>query len=584
MAKEGKYYTNIRARILVPVIIALIFIAAIGVYSAYVFYIKLQVSQLEEKKQRMDLSFNARIETDSQRISGLINIIKKNKKIENALKARNRDELFIAAKELYNTYNQNFEITHFYFHDIDGVNFLRVHHPDRYGDLIQRATLRQAMITQKLAYGLELGVFGQFVLRVVEPFYIDNVLAGYIELGREINSITQSLKSSVGIEKIILIDKTLINRDDWSHVFGRQAAWDDYKKWVMASPTVLVSHDALRKAIAQMKTSSTPVIIEEQMKKFITTKVPLTDMSGKEVGFSVLLLDSTSGNIQLINVINNIVIIGVIIIFLIASFYYIYVGRIQNQLDITYQDLSRKISEHQLAEEELRKNRDALKTSNQELESYSYSIAHDLRTPLRAITGFSQIIEEEEGSRLSEDGRNSLARIILAGKRMSRLIEDILKLSLITRMDLNYQEVDLSIMANEIREHLETMYSNRKIEWVIQSDVLVNGDARLIERVLENLLGNAVKYTAAVDHARIEFGQTRHTGDVIYFVRDNGIGFDMQYSSKLFGTFQRLHGEEYDGTGVGLATVQRIIHRHGGKVWAEAEVDRGATFYFTLGK
>ena len=130
-------------------------------------------------------------------------------------------------------------------------------------------------------------------------------------------------------------------------------------------------------------------------------------------------------------------------------------------------------------------------------------------------------------ARLSGDGRNNLARIISAGKRMSRLIEDILKLSLITRMDLNYQKTDLSVMANEIREHLETVHSNRKIEWVIQGDVQVNGDARLIERVLENLLGNAVKYTEAVDHARIEFGRTRHTEDVIFFVRDNGIGFDM---------------------------------------------------------
>lgn len=276
-------------------------------------------------------------------------------------------------------------------------------------------------------------------------------------------------------------------------------------------------------------------------------------------------------------------ILGFVIVSLIVSAYFIYIGKIQIQLDTTYAALNRKIADHQLAEQELRQSSDALKASNQELESYSYSIAHDLRAPLRSITSFSQIIEEEDHDKLSGDGRNNLARIISAGKRMSQLIEDILKLSRITRIELSCQEIDLSIMVNEIRQRLESIYPDRLVEWVIQNDVTIYADARLIERVMENLLGNAIKYTEKFEHARIEFGRIQHTNEVIYYVRDNGIGFDMQYTGKLFGPFQRLHGDEYDGTGIGLATVQRIIHRHGGRVWSEAEVDKGAIFYFTMG-
>lgn len=584
MSAENGTYSKIRFRILLPVSIALIAVIVIGIFSAYRYFVNQQNYSLEVKKQRLETSFNVRLETDSQQISGLIRLLKKNKKIEQAWKVKKRDVLLNVSREFYQTFKQDFDITHFYYHDLAGVNFLRVHQPNRHGDKIERISFLQAKAAYQRVYGLELGVFGQFVLRVVEPWYIDGVLAGYIELGKEVDSLSKDIKASVGIEQIIFIDKKLVNRKDWNQVFGAQTSWEEYEKWVMATSTLSISPEIIKIALKQIEVSEKPVNIENQIKKYIAFKVPLTDMGGKQVGFSLLLHDSTIDSIHLRNIIKNMLILGFVIVSLIVSAYFIYIGKIQLQLDTTYAALNKKIVDHQLAEQELRQSSDALKASNQELESYSYSIAHDLRAPLRSITSFSQIIEEEDHDKLSDDGRNNLARIISAGKRMSQLIEDILKLSRITRIELSCQEVDLSIMVNEIKQRLESIYPDRLVEWVIQNDVTIYADARLIERVMENLLGNAIKYTEKFEHARIEFGRIQHTNEVIYYVRDNGIGFDMQYTGKLFGPFQRLHGDEYDGTGIGLATVQRIIHRHGGRVWSEAEVDKGATFYFTLGK
>jgi signal transduction histidine kinase len=224
-----------------------------------------------------------------------------------------------------------------------------------------------------------------------------------------------------------------------------------------------------------------------------------------------------------------------------------------------------------------------LEASNRELESYSYSIAHDLRTPLRAVTSFSQILQEDAGAKLDEDEKQSLERVIRAGKYMARLIDDILELSRISRTRLEAERFDLSRLARDIASRLDMAYPDRHVEWRIQDGLKVRGSRLLLEVSLDNLFSNAWKYTEKADPACIEFGATRQNGEIVYFVKDNGVGFDMQYADKLFKPFQRLHSQEdYPGTGVGLATVERVIRRHGGSIWAESEEGRGATFLFSL--
>lgn len=233
---------------------------------------------------------------------------------------------------------------------------------------------------------------------------------------------------------------------------------------------------------------------------------------------------------------------------------------------------------------ELQHRATALETANRELDAFSYSVSHDLRAPLRAIDGFSRILEQEYGERLDDRGRDYLGRIRKAAQHMAALIDDLLKLSRVTRTELQLETVDLSGLAAEVLAGLQRRDPQRAVRCIIEPGMEVRGDPRLLRVVLDNLLENAWKFTAPRAEAVLEFGVREEGGEAVFFLRDNGVGFDMAYANKLFGAFQRLHdARDFPGTGIGLATVQRVIHKHGGRVWAEADSDRGATFYFTLG-
>ncbi len=225
-----------------------------------------------------------------------------------------------------------------------------------------------------------------------------------------------------------------------------------------------------------------------------------------------------------------------------------------------------------------------MEATNKELEAFSYSVSHDLRAPLRTIDGFSLAILEDFGDQLNDEGRNYLMRIRTAAQRMAQLIDDLLNLSRVTRAPLNPEPTSLSTVAQHIARELQQTEPNRIVEFAITPNIIANCDPRLMKVVLENLLNNAWKFTSKQELARIEFGTVDDPADGrVYFVRDNGAGFDMAYVNKLFGAFQRLHtSSEFPGIGIGLAIVQRIINRHGGRVWAEGELNKGAAFFFTL--
>ncbi len=224
-----------------------------------------------------------------------------------------------------------------------------------------------------------------------------------------------------------------------------------------------------------------------------------------------------------------------------------------------------------------------LEATNKELEAFSYSVSHDLRAPLRTIDGFSRAVLEDYAQVLDDEGRSYLNRVRAATQQMAQLIDDLLKLSRVTRTEMHRDDVDLSAMARDIAATLQRTQPERQAQITIDKDMIVRGDTRLLNVVLTNLLGNAWKFTEGKQAAEIRLGKMERDGKKIYFVRDNGAGFDMAYAHKLFGAFQRLHSDsEFKGSGIGLATVQRIIRRHGGQVWAEGEVGQGAGFYFTL--
>jgi signal transduction histidine kinase len=236
-------------------------------------------------------------------------------------------------------------------------------------------------------------------------------------------------------------------------------------------------------------------------------------------------------------------------------------------------DLERRVAERTVQ----------LEATNQELESFSYSVSHDLRSPLRSMDGFSQVLLEDYGGKLDEEGKDALNRIRAASQRMGNLIDDLLRLSQVTRAKLNVTQVDLSAISREIADSLDREQSGRSVEWAIEPALRIRADAALIRIAMQNLLQNASKFTGRMARPVIRVGALERGAKTVYFVADNGVGFDMAHAAKLFGAFQRLHhAGDFPGTGIGLAIVQRIIHRHHGQIWAEAKESEGATFFFTL--
>ena len=250
----------------------------------------------------------------------------------------------------------------------------------------------------------------------------------------------------------------------------------------------------------------------------------------------------------------------------------------------------RDVSERKRIEEEakeldrqLRHQNTELLSVNRELESFAYSVSHDLRAPLRSIDGFSVALQEDCADQLNDEGKDYLERIRNATGRMARLIDDLLELSRMTRSELRPETVDLSAMVEDVANQCSVSDPDRQVSFAIEPGLTIEGDRSLLRAMMENLVGNACKFSSKKPDARVEFGAIPENNHLVYFVRDNGAGFDMAYANKLFGVFQRLHdASEFPGTGVGLATVQRIVHRHGGRIWAESKPGEGASFFFTL--
>jgi two-component system sensor kinase len=233
--------------------------------------------------------------------------------------------------------------------------------------------------------------------------------------------------------------------------------------------------------------------------------------------------------------------------------------------------------------EELEKERKKLEAANKELEAFAYSVSHDLRVPLRAIDGFSRILVEDYQDDLDDEGKRLIGIIRENTKKMGQLIDDILHLSRAGRQEMNITQIDMASLFKNTFDELKRTHEDRNIELELETIPPAYGDRTLLQQVISNLIANSIKFTTPRDPAIIEVGSKKGDKENIYYVKDNGVGFDMKYSSKLFGLFQRLHGQnEFEGTGVGLSIVQRIIRRHGGDVWGEGKVDQGATIYFSL--
>jgi len=563
---------RITSRILAPFVMIILFALSGVIAGTYWLQQRSIETHSAQLKQHVWAAYADNLKDAASLLASLSDFIESNRLIQRAWLAKDRQALLEAARPAYKRISMEGRVTHLYFHTTDRVNFLRVHTPGRYGDLIDRHTLIEASTNREWAWGVELGVYGQFVLRVVKPWLIDGELVGYIELGSNIEYLTRQVKKMTGADLVVVIDKEYIEFEAWSDrhsQLGDSVDWNLLAEKLIIDQTLGVLPKQLLEYISRGIEDDVSLTISDEQQIYDASLLPAVDANDELLGNIWILLDITEQNRDLKTLTTVFVVASMVLAGLIIFLFYAYVFRIQSRLSKVYANLRREITER--------------KQVQQQLESYSYTIAHDLRAPLRSITSFSQILAEEIGDTVRGDARDALQRVIRAASNMAELIDDILELSRISRKEMSVGSVDLSECARQYLERLKAEEQGRRLEYQVQNDITVSGSKELLHAALENLLDNAWKFTSERETRRIQFGTTVLNGETVYFVRDNGVGFDMEYADKLFGTFQRLHPKEaYPGTGIGLATVKRIIDRHKGRVWAESKVGKGATFYFTL--
>ncbi len=560
------------SRILAPFVLFVVFGLLGATAGAYWLQHRSIEAHSAKLKQHVWIAYAENLKDAASLLGTLAEFIESNRLIQQAWLNGDRQALLDAARPVYKRISKGGRVSRLYFYTPDRTNFLRVHSPKRYGDRINRHTLDEAFTTRELAWGVELGAFGQFVLRVVRPWHIDGQLVGYIELGENIEHLTRRVKRTTGADLVVVIDKRYLEFEAWSEMqeqIGSRVDWNQFPDKLIIDKTLAVLPKQLLKQIEQGAEQNVSVTISDEDQIYDASVLPAVDARKQSLGNIWILLNTTTQHLDLRTLTTVFVVASIVLAGLGIILFYAYLKRIQSKLSKTYAELRHEIGER--------------KQVQQQLESYSYTIAHDLRAPLRSITSFSQILAEEIGESLHDEARDALQRVIRAGGHMADLIDDILELSRITRRHMSVGRVDLSQCAREYIERLQSEEPNRRLECDVEDNVTVSGSRELLYAALKNLLENAWKFTSKQEMAKIQFASTTLDGETVYFVRDNGVGFDMEYVDKLFGTFQRLHPKEtYPGTGIGLATVKRVMDRHKGRVWAESEVGRGATFYFTL--
>lgn len=534
--------------------------------------------------QGVQQGFDQLLHDSARSLTGLIRLIDTTPELQQSWLAGDKTLLLQAAAPIYHSIHNDFNVTHFYFHDLQGINILRVHNPSISGDRITRTSFKQAVETSKMGVGLEIGLFGNLVLRVVHPWKINNRLAGYIEIGQDMDRITRQLSRTAGLNIATLLKKNRLDSNSPNLNKASRLAWHQFSDYVLinrSSDSALLS-DINDDVISELLNKDHSVRLSNNDRSYIATQFPLFDVNKSNIGFLLLIADISdevsTDRILLFSKLASGLIVG-ILLFVVS---YIYIGGIQTRLNNAHNDLVNQIEIQQETADQLRIKTEELTARNQELESYSRSIAHDLRTPLRSIVGFSQIVLEDNNERLTDDSVNHLNQIVSSGKQMSQIIDEILELSRISRSDLRYEDLNFSVIAEDIIKKLTRGHHSPQLRLTVQKDISVKADKKLLQVMLHHLLDNALKYTAQEPVPVIEVGKTLYHNQPCLFIRDNGIGFDMQYAGQIFSAFHRLHNDQQNGTGIGLAIVQRILQRHNQRIWVESVENEGSTFYFTL--
>jgi signal transduction histidine kinase len=633
VSSSKKDSAAIKLPILTPLFVAIMTLLAIFMFAIY----HLQQNHIsDEVRMRLDTTgryFSQLLLTDSRLIGETTHLVKDNSNIQRAWLAKDRDALLALTTPLYEKLNRDYKITHFYFIDVNGTCFLRVHSPTRFGDLINRYTLKTAAETQKPSSGIELGPYGTFTLRVVQPWFLNDTFAGFIELGEEIDHIAPKLRESLDVEVVFLIDKSFLSRDKWEEglkMIGRTGNWDLMPDRVMAESTIG------NIPLEFLKLAGMPH--EEHNDRLFSAKsdgsayragfVKLADAAGRQVGDILIIKNITKEQASLRILLTAIITISFLIASALVSFFYIHITGIEKQILESHASLSTEIQKRKEAESELLTHRDNLEEliykrtyqlqetniqlqkeishrtdaeknlakandelqftiaqlsrTNKHLGEFAHLAAHDLKTPLRGIGTLAQWLYMDYYEKLDDNARRHIELLVKRVMRMDNIVNAILQYSTISRDKLKERRTDLNKL---LKDAIDRVGPPKNINITINKTLpVMMCEDNLIWYVFFNLISNAVKFsnkpqgTVVID-----------VEDEKYFwkfsVTDNGPGIEPQHFERIFQLFQMLNNhDDVDSEGVGLALAKKIVEIYDGKIWLTSKIGEGSTFFFTLPK
>ncbi|WP_162148601.1 ATP-binding protein [Desulfuromonas sp. TF] len=571
-----------------------------------------QVNQLEESVKDLAKNqyrlFQSILEADAEGLARAQTGLTRLEPLLIPFAGKDRARLLAATNPVFEELKRNHSITHMYFVEPDGTVFLRAHAPEQHGDSLTRATYFKAAESRKTVTGLEMGR-NFFSLRCVEPLFHQGELIGYMEVAEEIDHVFERMKAITGNDVSLFLTQAFL-----------QSYQMDFQTKQVDGFTVLYPTD--REVSQQLAANSIELmreglekfsvsIVELNGKKYAVGMGPFQDAFGATGGILFSQRDLTPLYSAMWKGIMTSITVFSAIFFVCSALFYLSLRKSVKLFDVlrrhiqavtktwdlscplesnTCDEIGELVADFNLMKEEIRKLKgnlelraEELAAANRELEAFSSSVSHDLRRPLTRIYTAAQLLQDGYSENLDSTGDFLVQEICRASAGMEELIEDLLMLSRIGRSEMQREKVDISLLAREVADEVQLIQPERRVEWVIPSGFAVRGDGHLLKVALRNLLENAWKFTGPVQHPKIEIGMIDQQERKAIFVRDNGVGFDMKDADRLFQPFQRLHdSNEFPGTGIGLATVQRIVHRHGGTLWVKGEKGKGTTFFFSL--
>lgn len=558
---------------------------------------KQTTERIKNSLKGIQQQFSGELVNDAELLSALIDSLQGNQSLQRAWLDRDREKLLQLATPSFQSYKSKHRVTHFYFHDLDRINFLRIHNPARYGDYIDRFTLDAAVNTNNPSFGIELGPFGTFTLRVVHPWYINNSLAGYIELGEEIEHITPQLSFTHDVELFFLIEKEFLNRTGWEEglrMMGRQGKWDEYANFVIIDKTLDTPPSNIAKALKQHADIGHVFILFEaslDTHQYQGGFIPLFDASNKELGEILVLYDitSTEENIRRSTLIQLCIFtfLGAGIFFL----FWLYVGHLEQKLVKSRKSLHDEISKHKKTSQSLLIAKGEAERANKAKSEFLANMSHEIRTPMNAILGFSELLMNME---MPSEQKDYLKFINSSGNRLLDLINDVLDFSKIEakKFELEMSNFNLYRLVSECAKTLAIKAHEKDLEVIVKihpdlpGNLNLFGDPGRLRQILVNLIGNAVKFTKKGEIAIFvqpgEISSDRKI-ELQFLVTDTGIGIPSEKRDTIFKAFSQADGSvtrEYGGTGLGLTISAHLVKLMGGDIRVESEPGKGSTFSF----